>query len=67
MQDSEYIETHLVAVPLQQTKEFMKSYETISSWVVPRSAVKIDSDDDFTLYAVTTFKKYLSPWSIERL
>ena len=36
----------------------MKSYETISSWVVPRSAVKIDSDDEFTLYAVTTFKKY---------
>ena len=36
----------------------MKAYETLSSWVVPRSAVKIDSDDEFTLYAVTTFKKY---------
>ncbi len=25
--------------------------------VVPRSAVRIDADDEFTLYAVTTFKK----------
>ena len=26
--------------------------------VVPRSAQSIDSDDEFTLYAVTTFKKH---------
>ena len=60
VQDSEYIETHLVAVPLQQTKDFIKSYETLSSWVVPRSAVKIDSDDEFSLYSVTCFKRYSS-------
>lgn len=58
VQDSEYIETHLIAVPSQLIKDFIKSYEKISSWVVPRSAVKIDADDEFTLYAVTTFKKY---------
>jgi len=38
-------------------KEFPKIYETLSSWVVPRSAQLIASDDEFTLYAVTTFKK----------
>ncbi|MCJ1479584.1 hypothetical protein MMC13_008270 [Lambiella insularis] len=58
IQDSEYLETHLVAVPSQLNKDFPKTYETISPWVVPRSAQKIDSDDEFTLYAVTTFKKY---------
>ena len=26
--------------------------------MVPRSAQRIDADDEFTLYAVTTFKKY---------
>jgi V-type H+-transporting ATPase subunit C len=36
----------------------MKHYETLSSWIVPRSAVKVDSDSEFTLYAVTLFKKY---------
>ena len=58
IKDSEYIETHLVAVPSQLVKEFPKIYETISPWVVPRSAVKVDSDEEFTLFAVTTFKKY---------
>ena len=58
VRDSEYIETHLVAVPLSATKEFLKTYETLASWVVPRSAVKVDADDEFALYAVTTFKKY---------
>lgn len=58
VQDSEYIETHLVAVPAQQVKEFLKSYETIAPMVVPRSANLVASDDEFTLYAVTTFKKH---------
>ena len=58
IRDSEYLETHLVAVPKQITKDFLKSYETISPKVVPRSAQEIDSDSEFVLYAVTTFKKH---------
>ncbi|RAK97053.1 H(+)-transporting V1 sector ATPase subunit C [Aspergillus ibericus CBS 121593] len=58
VQDSEYIETHLVAVPAQQVKEFLKLYETVAPMVVPRSATLVASDNDFTLYAVTTFKKH---------
>lgn len=58
VQDSEYLETHLVAVPNPMSKEFWKIYETISPMVVPRSAVQITSDDEFTLYTVTTFKKH---------
>lgn len=58
IQDSEYLETHLVAVPKQLNRDFPKIYETISPWVVPRSAQRIDADDEYTLYAVTTFKKH---------
>ncbi|PGG95174.1 hypothetical protein AJ79_10214 [Helicocarpus griseus UAMH5409] len=58
VQDSEYLETHLIAVPSRSTKEFLKSYETISPMVVPRSSTFVASDDESTLYAVTTFKKH---------
>jgi V-type H+-transporting ATPase subunit C len=57
IRDSEYLETHLIAVPRAMVKEFLKSYETLTEMVVPRSAQDITSDDEFTLYAVTTFKK----------
>lgn len=58
VQESEYIETHLVAVPSQLVKEFLKIYETVSPMVVPRSAQLVASDNEFSLYAVTTFKKH---------
>ncbi|KOS46152.1 hypothetical protein ACN38_g2938 [Penicillium nordicum] len=58
IQDSEYIETHLVAVPIQLVKDFLKAYETVAPMVVPRSAQLVASDSEFTLYAVTAFKKH---------
>lgn len=56
--ESEYLESHLVAIPAQQVKEFFKAYETVAPMVVPRSANLIASDDEFSLFAVTTFKKH---------
>ncbi|KYK55963.1 vacuolar H+-ATPase V1 sector, subunit C [Drechmeria coniospora] len=58
LQDSEYLETHLIAVPTNARKEFLQKYETIAPMVVPRSAVEITHDDEFTLFATATFKKY---------
>src|ERR1700760_2389282 len=58
VRDSEYLETHLIAVPNAMTKEYLKSYEGLSVMVVPRSSMQVASDDEFTLFAVTTFKKY---------
>lgn len=58
VQSSEYLETHLVAVPTRETKEFLRSYETLTPMVVPRSSTLVASDSEFTLYAVTTFKKH---------
>jgi V-type H+-transporting ATPase subunit C len=57
VQDSEYLETHLIAVPTNLRKDFIKSYETLTERVVPRSAIELAHDDEFVLYAVTTFKK----------
>jgi V-type H+-transporting ATPase subunit C len=56
--DSEHLETHLIAVPNNSVKDFMRSYETLAPFVVPRSANFVASDDEFSLYAVTTFKKH---------
>ncbi|KAL9607212.1 MAG: hypothetical protein Q9167_007852 [Letrouitia subvulpina] len=58
IQNSDYLETHLVAVPKTFTKDFIKTYETISPMVVPRSAFQVATDDEFVLYTVTTFKKH---------
>ncbi|KAF2813494.1 vacuolar ATP synthase subunit C [Mytilinidion resinicola] len=58
IQDSEYLETHLIAVPKPMAKDFLKSYETLSEMVVPRSANQVAADDEFILYAVVVFKKH---------
>ncbi|KAG6031136.1 hypothetical protein E4U41_007700 [Claviceps citrina] len=58
IRDSEFIETHLIAVPTNSKKDFLKSYETLAPMVVPRSSVEVDHDDEFTLFAVATFKKH---------
>jgi len=56
--DSEYLDTHLIAVPNTAVKDFYKAYEELCPMVVPRSASKLASDDEFTLFGVTTFKKH---------
>lgn len=58
IQNSEYLDTHLIAVPNAVVKEFYKSYESLAPMVVPRSANQVASDDEFTLIAVATFKKH---------
>ncbi|KAK4979634.1 Vacuolar ATP synthase subunit C [Elasticomyces elasticus] len=56
--DSEYLQQHLIAVPTQLIKDFLKSYETLAPMVVPRSSTLLAKDDEFSLYAVTVFKKH---------
>jgi len=58
IRDSEYLETHLVAVPNAMAKDFQRSYETLAPMVVPRSASQVAADDEFILFAVVTFKKH---------
>jgi V-type H+-transporting ATPase subunit C len=56
--DSEYLDSQLVAVPNQLVKDFYKTYETLSPMVVPRSATQLASDSEFTLFTVAVFKKH---------
>ncbi|CAK7236842.1 Vacuolar ATP synthase subunit C [Sporothrix bragantina] len=58
VQDSEYLETHLIVVPSGSRKEFLREYETLAPMVVPRSAIQVAEDDEFALFGVTTFKKH---------
>jgi V-type H+-transporting ATPase subunit C len=58
VQDSEYLETHLIAVPNNAKKDFIRTYETLAPMVVPRSSIEIAQDDEFALFAVVTFKKH---------
>lgn len=55
--DSEFITTLLVVVPNALSKDWEKGYESIDSFVVPRSSIKIFEDNEHTLYNVTLFKK----------
>lgn len=55
--ESEYLETVLVAVPRNLTKEWETSYERLTSMVVPRSSKKLATDDEFTLFGVAIFRK----------
>ncbi|KAL7273867.1 Vacuolar ATP synthase subunit C [Rhizina undulata] len=55
---SEYIETLLIAVPKQLSKEWLKTYETLTPMIVPRSSQKLAEDSEYVLYSVTLFKKH---------
>lgn len=55
---SENLTTVLVAVPKNLNDDFKKSYETLTQFVVPRSAKLITSDQEYHLYSVSLFKKY---------
>ncbi|KAF8523067.1 hypothetical protein BU17DRAFT_43994 [Hysterangium stoloniferum] len=57
VQESEYLETLLVAVPNNLTKEWKSKYERLSSMVVPRSSTCIVADDAYTLFSVVIFKR----------
>ncbi|KAF8789176.1 V-type proton ATPase subunit C-like [Argiope bruennichi] len=55
--DSEYLTTLLVVVPNNLCKEWEKSYENITDFIVPRSSQKLYADNEHTLYNITLFKK----------
>lgn len=39
-------------------KDYLRSYESLSPMVVPRSSSQVAKDDEFMLFAVATFKKH---------
>ncbi|KAJ7275277.1 ATPase V1 complex subunit C [Mycena haematopus] len=57
VQESEYLETLLVAVPKTNAKDWNSKYEHLSSMVVPRSSKSIASDDEYILFSVVVFRR----------
>ncbi|CAL1696511.1 unnamed protein product [Somion occarium] len=57
IEDSEYMETVLVAVPKNFVKDWKLKYERLTNMVVPRSSILIASDHDYTLFGVVIFKR----------
>lgn len=55
--ESEYLTTLFVAVPKSLSKDWEKTYETITDFVLPRSSRVIHEDNEYFLYNVTLFKK----------
>lgn len=58
--DSEHLTTLLLAIPLASKQDFLNSYETLTEFVVPRSAKELAQDQEYILYSITIFKKYES-------
>ncbi|WVQ74670.1 hypothetical protein IAR50_004274 [Cryptococcus sp. DSM 104548] len=57
VQDSEYLETLIFAVPKNSVKDWNDKYERLTNMVVPRSTQQITADDDYVLQTVTVFRK----------
>jgi len=57
IQDSEYMETLLIAVPKSLIKEWNSKYEKLTSMVVPRSSSSLASDEDYALFSVVIFRR----------
>lgn len=54
---SEHLVTLLAIVPKYSQKEWLSSYETLATYVVPRSSKKLYEDNEYALYTVTLFRR----------
>ncbi|WOO83896.1 V-type proton ATPase subunit C [Vanrija pseudolonga] len=57
VENSEYLETLLVAVPKNNIKSWYEKYERLTPMVVPRSSQEVAKDGEFILVTVTLFRK----------
>ncbi|CDP15722.1 unnamed protein product [Coffea canephora] len=54
---SEHLTTLLAIVPKYSQKDWLASYETLSTYVVPRSSKKLYEDNEYALYTVILFSR----------
>jgi V-type H+-transporting ATPase subunit C len=58
--DTEYLVSVFVVVNDHSVDAFMKEYESLNNWVVPRSAIEVTREEDLVLFRVVIFKKVLA-------
>jgi len=56
---SEYLTTLYVVVPKTEQKNWIKSYEQLHEFVVPRSSQKICEDEEFALNSLVVFTRFI--------
>lgn len=54
---SEHLTTLLAIVPKYSQKDWLANYETLSTYVVPRSSKKLYEDNEYALYTVILFSR----------
>ncbi len=54
----EHLTSVIVAVPRLLVLDFKQLYETLTEFVIPRLATVVATDNEYTLYTVTLFKKF---------
>ncbi|XP_041999190.1 V-type proton ATPase subunit C-like [Salvia splendens] len=54
---SEHLTTLLAVVSKYSQKDWLSSYESLTSYVVPRSSKKLHEDNEYALYTVTLFSR----------
>lgn len=59
---TEYLTTIFVVVPKFSVKDFEDKYETLTDFVLPRSAKKITEDSEYVLFSVNLFKKVVDDY-----
>eukprot|EP01130_Rhizamoeba_saxonica_P019192 TRINITY_DN9851_c0_g1_i1.p1 TRINITY_DN9851_c0_g1~~TRINITY_DN9851_c0_g1_i1.p1 ORF type:complete len:363 (+),score=79.23 TRINITY_DN9851_c0_g1_i1:63-1151(+) len=71
---SEYLQSVFVVVPVSEKKNFLRTYEQASEFVLPRSAIIVTEDHEYALFVVVMFKHsvetfrgaFLSSYSIRK-
>jgi len=61
--ETEFLTTRFVVIPRNEIKEWSRTYETISEYVVPRSSIVIVEDMDYCLVRVVVFKRDVTEFS----
>jgi len=64
MVTSEHLVTLLSIVPKYSQKDWLSSYESLDTFVVPRSSKKIYEDNEYALYTVTLFAKVVDNFKV---
>ncbi|KAL3617603.1 V-type proton ATPase subunit C [Castilleja foliolosa] len=54
---TEHLTTLLAIVSKYSQKDWLSSYETLTTYVVPRSSKKLHEDNEYALYTVTLFSR----------
>ncbi|OEL31987.1 V-type proton ATPase subunit C [Dichanthelium oligosanthes] len=64
MVTSEHLVTLLAIVSKYSQKDWMSSYESLDTFVVPRSSKKLYEDNEYALYTVTLFAKVVDNFKV---